>query len=606
MKPVRIATKFIGLLSTIILIFIGAFIITIIMQNNVKNDIDLIQENSFNKILKSNNLNLEVNKLINNVLKDRKLGSLEEIKGNKSVLIKINSILIDLKKMSNKKDKEFITILEKLVVEINKTGDELIKVTEEQEDYNLQGKLDKKFLLQQELVFKTLKNFIESQKKDLSINVKKMGETFDSIKRTLIAIGIFSFFILIIGIFITSTITKPINSAINALKDISSGEGDLTTRLPINNSTYESSELSIQFNKFIEDIHNIISNLKEELVNLIDSYQVVDSLVLETSLEFKNVENEANNIFKMSSNINEKTSEMVTHILDNKRDIDQISDSVINVYSYFNSINANANDMGDMTNSVSSSITEITNAIADNSKNISKLAQITIKGKDDVIFTKNKMELLRDKSSDIENIIGIIKNIAEETNLLALNATIEAASAGDAGKGFSVVANEVKSLANQTSGATSKISNQILEIINSIEDSTNNIIKFSKLINDSNEISISMESTIEEQSITLSEINRFMSNTALKTEETISMFSKSNDKLTSINNTILNSKNNIEKLSKESKDVLVKIKETDENILLILNSVKEGVDKAGNLTNLSNNASDKLKILNSLISRFKT
>jgi methyl-accepting chemotaxis protein len=262
--------------------------------------------------------------------------------------------------------------------------------------------------------------------------------------------------------------------------------------------------------------------------------------------------------------------------------------------------------MGDMTNSVSSSITEITNAIADNSKNISKLAQITIKGKDDVIFTKNKMELLRDKSSDIENIIGIIKNIAEETNLLALNATIEAASAGDAGKGFSVVANEVKSLANQTSGATSKISNQILEIINSIEDSTNNIIKFSKLINDSNEISISMESTIEEQSITLSEINRFMSNTALKTEETISMFSKSNDKLTSINNTILNSKNNIEKLSKESKDVLVKIKETDENILLILNSVKEGVDKAGNLTNLSNNASDKLKILNSLISRFKT
>jgi methyl-accepting chemotaxis protein len=576
------------------------------MQNNVKNDIDLIQENSFNKILKSNNLNLEVNKLINNVLKDRKLGSLEEIKGNKSVLIKINSILIDLKKMSNKKDKEFITILEKLVVEINKTGDELIKVTEEQEDYNLQGKLDKKFLLQQELVFKTLKNFIESQKKDLSINVKKMGETFDSIKRTLIAIGIFSFFILIIGIFITSTITKPINSAINALKDISSGEGDLTTRLPINNSTYESSELSIQFNKFIEDIHNIISNLKEELVNLIDSYQVVDSLVLETSLEFKNVENEANNIFKMSSNINEKTSEMVTHILDNKRDIDQISDSVINVYSYFNSINANANDMGDMTNSVSSSITEITNAIADNSKNISKLAQITIKGKDDVIFTKNKMELLRDKSSDIENIIGIIKNIAEETNLLALNATIEAASAGDAGKGFSVVANEVKSLANQTSGATSKISNQILEIINSIEDSTNNIIKFSKLINDSNEISISMESTIEEQSITLSEINRFMSNTALKTEETISMFSKSNDKLTSINNTILNSKNNIEKLSKESKDVLVKIKETDENILLILNSVKEGVDKAGNLTNLSNNASDKLKILNSLISRFKT
>src|SRR5690606_33494417 len=78
--------------------------------------------------------------------------------------------------------------------------------------------------------------------------------------------------------------------------------------------------------------------------------------------------------------------------------------------------------------------------------------------------TSAQISNLSQVSQKITEIIGVIHGIAEQTNLLALNATIEAARAGEAGKGFAVVASEVKSLATQTSKATEEIGQQIGEV----------------------------------------------------------------------------------------------------------------------------------------------
>jgi methyl-accepting chemotaxis protein len=115
-------------------------------------------------------------------------------------------------------------------------------------------------------------------------------------------------------------------------------------------------------------------------------------------------------------------------------------------------------------------------------------------------------------ANQIGDVVQLIQNIAEQINLLALNATIESARAGEAGKGFSVVASEIKNLANQTTKATEDIAKQIeniqqvssdvVSVLNSIKESINNI----------NEYSGGIASAVEEQTAVTNEIASNMHN----------------------------------------------------------------------------------------------
>ena len=107
---------------------------------------------------------------------------------------------------------------------------------------------------------------------------------------------------------------------------------------------------------------------------------------------------------------------------------------------------------------------------------------------------------LGESSTEIGNVIGLITSIAEQTNLLALNATIEAARAGEAGRGFAVVASEVKSLATQTSKATDEISGQIAGVQSSTASAVAVIEGISQTIARINEISAAIAASVEEQS----------------------------------------------------------------------------------------------------------
>ena len=100
----------------------------------------------------------------------------------------------------------------------------------------------------------------------------------------------------------------------------------------------------------------------------------------------------------------------------------------------------------------------------------------------------------------IGNSTGLIKDIAEKTNLLALNATIEAARAGEAGRGFAVVASEVKQLATQTAQATEEISVQIAAIEQASDAAIQSIEEFGKTIHDISEIASFVAAAVEEQS----------------------------------------------------------------------------------------------------------
>jgi methyl-accepting chemotaxis protein len=160
---------------------------------------------------------------------------------------------------------------------------------------------------------------------------------------------------------------------------------------------------------------------------------------------------------------------------------------------------------------VATAIEELAASIKEISLNTTSATALTKKSEDRANEASEVMGTLGKSSHEIGNIIKSITDIAEQTNLLALNATIEAARAGEMGKGFAVVANEVKELAKESAKATEDITKKI----KAIQDGTENAIEVIKEIIDNavkiNEVTTTIASAVEEQSVTATEVNRNIS-----------------------------------------------------------------------------------------------
>jgi methyl-accepting chemotaxis protein len=161
---------------------------------------------------------------------------------------------------------------------------------------------------------------------------------------------------------------------------------------------------------------------------------------------------------------------------------------------------------GDKAATVAAAAEELSASINEISSQTQRTSEAVSDAVEGAGHASERINLLRQKATDIENIIDVITDIASQTNLLALNATIEAARAGEAGKGFAVVANEVKSLSTQTAKATEQISAEIREIQQQTADSVDAINGIIDLVNNISEMANAIAGAVEEQNAATQEV----------------------------------------------------------------------------------------------------
>lgn len=173
---------------------------------------------------------------------------------------------------------------------------------------------------------------------------------------------------------------------------------------------------------------------------------------------------------------------------------------------------ANVQTVAAASEEMSSSIAEISRQV-DTALDVASNAETTSSG------ATETMKALADMAQNVGTVVNMINDIAEQTNLLALNATIEAARAGEAGKGFAVVASEVKSLASQTAKATSDIEEQVNAMQAATNSSVQSIDEIRTVITQISETSSSIASAIQQQNSSTQEISRNAQEAAVGTQD---------------------------------------------------------------------------------------
>ncbi|WWZ01613.1 methyl-accepting chemotaxis protein [Pseudomonas putida] len=307
--------------------------------------------------------------------------------------------------------------------------------------------------------------------------------------------------VIIIGLLglLINVLMQPLHTMTRAMEDIAEGEGDLTKRLRIHNHD-EFGILGTAFNRFVERIHSSISEVSSAT--------------------------------------------------------EQVNEVALRVISASNSSMTNSDEQSNRTNSVAAAINELGAAAQEIAGNAAQASQHASSARllaeegqqvverniaamnrlsDLIVSSSGHIETLNNKTVNIGQILEVITSISQQTNLLALNAAIEAARAGEAGRGFAVVADEVRNLAHRTQESAQQVQTMIEELQVGARASVETMDQSQRHSQDSVQIANQAGERLDSVTVRISEIDGMNQSVATATEEQTAVVEAINMDINEIN-----------------------------------------------------------------------
>jgi methyl-accepting chemotaxis protein len=317
-------------------------------------------------------------------------------------------------------------------------------------DYSKLGQLSTTMNNSYDSAIKKLTTFKDIRTKAFQTDIQ---DASDSGQSTVFIGGIMALMTIILlfatAVPIVNGIKGSIVQVVNSLKDIAQEDGDLTVRIVSNNQD-EIGDLVHWFNQFMEKLQGVVKDIVNASLPLSELAQNLNQLTDDTN---------------KTIDVQQRSAGLA------KTAVDEMTDSVIAVAESADEAASAAGDASSAAADGQAVVNHTVQSIQELAANVEDTAQV--------------IRNLEDDSNQVGVVLDVIKGIAEQTNLLALNAAIEAARAGEQGRGFAVVADEVRTLASRTQKSTEQIQKTIEQLQNAARSAVSVMAKGTEKAGDS-------------------------------------------------------------------------------------------------------------------------
>ena len=328
----------------------------------------------------------------------------------------------------------------------------------------------------------------------------EMGTIFgligDGVRHQVREAIVISMIILLIGILLLlfscrMMLIKPISKAVNMLKEISEGEGDLTKTLHVSGED-EVGKMAHYFNLTLQRIRHMVVSIRTQAISLSEIGAELSGNMTETAAA-------VNEIAANTQNIKGRVMNQSSSVTQTNATMEQVTVNINTLNGHVEKQSLAVSQSSAAIEEMIANIQSVTNTLAKNAENVKELDDASEVGRVGLNGVASDIQEIARESESLLEINSVMQNIASQTNLLSMNAAIEAAHAGDSGRGFAVVADEIRKLAESSSAQSKTISGVLKKIkgsIDKITKSTDNVLHKFEAINSSVKIVTEQENII--------------------------------------------------------------------------------------------------------------
>ncbi len=334
------------------------------------------------------------------------------------------------------------------------------------------------------------------------VTVGPERELYTSITHNILLIVLFALLAmaasLFIAVLISDQIVRPIQTVDKAVNNIAEGNADLTNRITVKGKD-EIGSLVKGFNKFVEKLHSIVSDITNSKNDLASVELELDSHIQETTSSITeilaNIESAGSQVDGQSKSV-EQTSAAVAEIAENISSLEHMIETQ----------SAGVTQASTAVEEMIANISSVNRSMDKMAESFKMLEENAGTGVERQKSVEERISQIEAQSKTLQDANKVIASIAGQTNLLAMNAAIEAAHAGDAGRGFSVVADEIRKLSETSTFESKKIGSELKKIQASItsvvqasKESSESFIQVSGLIQTTDELVQQIKNVMQEQ-----------------------------------------------------------------------------------------------------------